>query len=479
MTVRQLTRFMPRGASDLLIRAAIAPPEQARPAWQAWTAQRSLDEASWAEVRMLPSVAARAHQLGIAADLLPRLDGIRRFVWAGTQKKLLAARPVLARLAGHGLSPVLLKGAAMIAANPAMAGRRFLRDVDILVPADQVMAAVALLGEAGWRNPRYPTPEEAALLGLARHHALDFQAADGGEIDLHRFALEPNFLPGDDDRLRARAVDAKFFDVPCQRPASEDLLVNVLEHSFRRDPDQVLDWSLDAGRLIDEGALDWAIVIDETLRRNVAVPVEARLRYLRDSCGLAVPASALEALEPASRDPVFIDEYRARQFSGLNPLRTGHGARAHGQRRRAELGLAANPPDASARAARVAPELRSSVGGRRIDILLPDGDLRRARIDIDAAADLGDGWKCLVNCGVLQLRRFRGGQNPWARLRRRWLADIPLDRRLFAAQCTDSLGLFVFGHPDGPGSGQDLAVDCTAALAPGGVLAITLRLSRA
>jgi hypothetical protein len=70
---------MPQGASDLLIQSAIAPAEQARRAWQAWTAQRSLDDASWAEVRMLPSVTARALELGIARDLLPRLDGIRRF----------------------------------------------------------------------------------------------------------------------------------------------------------------------------------------------------------------------------------------------------------------------------------------------------------------------------------------------------------------------------------------------------------------
>jgi hypothetical protein len=478
MTVRQLTSFMPQGASDLLIQSAISPPAQARRAWQAWTARRSLDEANWAEVRMLPSIAARALELGIAPEMLPRLDGIRRFVWAGAQKKLLAARPVLEQLARNGLSPLVLKGAAMIAAYPTMAGRRFLRDVDILVLPDRAMEALALIDRAGWRNPREPISEEAGLLYLARCHALGFHGPDGGEIDLHRFAMEPNCLPGDDDRLRARAVEAKFFDIPCQRPAGEDMLLHVLEHSFRRDPDQVLDWSLDAAQLIGAGSLDWDIVVDESLRRHVAVPVEARLRYLEESCGLVVPASVLAALEPAGRDPVFVNEYRARQFRGIKPWRTKRGALARGQRRRAELCLAENPPGEPDRALRAVPEVRQSAGGRRIDILLPEGELRKAHICIDAAADLADDWKCLVNCGVLQLRRFRGGESRWAKLRRRLLADVPIDLWLFAAQRTESLGLFVLRKPAGRKAEHGLAVECRATLKPGHVLAITLRLSR-
>jgi len=470
---------MPQGVSNLLVQSAISPPEQARRAWQAWSARRPLDDASWAEVRMLPSVAARARELDIAPDLLPRLDGIRRFVWAGSQKKLLAARPVLERLAGTGLSPILLKGAAMIAAYPAMAGRRFLRDVDVLVSPDRAMEAVAQLDQAGWRNARYPGAEEAGQLGLARHHALDFHGPGGGDIDLHQFALEPNCVPGDDDRLRARALDAKFFDVPCRRPAREDLLLQVLEHSFRRDPDQVLDWSLDAAQLIGDGALDWDVVVGESLRRCVAVPVEARLRYLAGTCGLAVPAPVLAALEPAGRDPVFVDEYRARQYSGRNPWRTERGARARGQRRRAELGLALSPPAETAKVLRTAPEVRQSAGGRRIDILLPDAQLRTARIHIDAEADVADDWNCLVNCGTLRLRRFRGGQGAWAKLRRRLRADIPIDARLFAAQRADRLALYVLGRRTRPKGGNGLAVECTAAVKPGQVLAVTLRLRRA
>lgn len=479
MTVRQLTHFMPQGASDLLIQSAISPPEQARRAWRVWAARRSLDDASWAEVRMLPSVAARARELGIAPDLLPRLDGIRRFVWAGSQTKLLAARPVLERLAANGLSPLLLKGAAMIAAFRGMAGRRFLRDVDILVPPDRAMDAVALINRMGWRNHRYPTAEEAALLCLATSHAVAFHGPDSGEIDLHQYALEPNCLPGDDDGLRARAVDARFFDIPCKRLAHEDLLLNVLEHSFRRDPDQVLDWSLDAAQLISADSLDWDIVVGESLRRNIAVPVEARLRYLGESCGLVVPESVLTALEAVSRDPVFVDEYRARQFSGLNPWRTERRARARGRRRRTELGLAANIPGKPGRALRAAPDVRESVGGRRIDILLPDAELREARIQIDVAAGLADNWKCLVSCGMLRLRSFRGGDGRWARLRRRLLANVPIDLRLFAAQRTESLSLLVLRRRVRTEAWHDVAVECTATLQPGHVLAVTLRLSRA
>lgn len=473
MTARRLRPFVPRGSDDLLIQAAVAPVPQARAAWQDWCARRPLDEAGWAEVRMMPSVAARAGELAIGADLLPRLDGIRRFVWTTSQKQLLAARPILAHLIGHGVPVMLLKGAALMAAYPAALGRRFLRDVDILVPAARLVEAVELAGAAGWRNPYYPGVEEAALIGLARTHALEFKGPAGGEIDLHRFALAPNFCAGDDDPLWARAVAAQFLGLPCLRPAPEDLLVAALEHSFRRDPDQVLDWSLDAARLIGDPELDWAAVVEAVQRRNIAVPVEARLRYLGERCNLAVPGPVLAALAPHCRDRVFIDECLANQHGGLKLPGARRRARLRAQYRRAELHTRGSVAASPGRPVRTRPELELGAGGRRVDVGLPDGPIRAVRVEIEAAG-VDAGWVCQVNCGAIPLRRLAGGTGWLARLRRRWFAGMAIDRRLFAAQGIDSLTLFILARRASP----PIVVDSRVDLLPGGVVTVRLRLGR-
>ncbi|NTV95557.1 MAG: nucleotidyltransferase family protein [Thiobacillus sp.] len=473
MTDRRLLGFVPQGSDSLLIQAAIAPAERARAAWQAWTAQRPLDEASWAEVRMLPSVAARAAELAIAADLLPRLDGIRRFVWAGSQKQMLAARPILAHLVGHGVPVMLLKGAALTAAYPAAMGRRFLRDVDILVPADRVAEAAGLIAEAGWRNPFYPDLEPALLLGLARTHALAFQGGAKGEIDLHRFALAPNFCAGDDDELWARARAVEFLGLSCRVPAAEDLLVTTLEHSFRRDPDQVLDWTLDAARLIGDPALDWGRVVETTIRRNLAVPVEARLRYLAERCGLAVPDQALASLAPHSRDPVFVAESLANHLDAVKSEGEVRRALVRAQRRRAEAAGRVPAPSPAAGL----PEVRQSAGGRRIDVRLPLADIRAVRVDIEDCADPAMAWRCRVHCGVIFLRRLVGGNGLRARIERLWQRHIPIERAWFDAQATGDLTLYIHPKVSDRDATPAFTVDC-ATERRGGLLVIRLRFGR-
>lgn len=478
MTVKRLIPFMPQGTDNLLIQSAVAPTDRARRAWQAWTEQRPLEEASWGEVRMLPSIVARGQELGIRHDLLPRLDGIRRFVWAKSQKQLLAARPIFEPLIAHGVPIMLLKGAAMIATYPVSMGRRFMRDVDVLVPPERIDEATDLIDLAGWRNPLYTSMEQARLLHLDRAHALEFKGPNGGAIDLHRYALAPNFCAGDDDSLWARAVTGQFLGLPCLRPASEHLLVASLEHSFRRDPDQVLDWSLDAAHLIGDATLDWAQVIETTLRRNLAVPVEARLRYLSEQCGLAVPESVLVELEPLSRDPVFVEEYLANQYGGLKLPGARQRARIRAQYKRVDLRYSGPDQGMPYRFSQRKPQICLSANNRRIDIMLPDANIRRARIEIDAAVDLNSGWVCKVNCGAVLLQYLVGGSSLFSRLRRLMHAGIAIDKRIFEAQRTDKVSLFIVPRSRRRIPEVPLNVECTAELDRSSTLLIKLHLKK-
>jgi hypothetical protein len=461
MTVRRLQGLMPAGLNHLLIQSAIAPAGQAADAWGKWSASRSLDEAGWAEVRLLPTIAARSDELGIAPELLPRLDGIRRFVWAKSQKQMIAARPLLELFSARGISLLLLKGAAVMASNREVMGQRFLRDVDLLVPWGQAVEAVRLAVEAGWKNPFYTTFEEAAHLGLERMHALEFKGGNGGEVDLHRHALAPNFLPGDDDGLWERSSKTFFLNLPCRIPSVEDHLVHALEHSVRRDPDRVLDWAVDASRLIDGGQVDWELVQKIVMDRGLAVPVEARLRYLREACAVDVPTEVVDWLSRYSMDRVYINEYLSQQFGGLKMPGHRRRARIRAAMRRAREVLSRKKkmpgPDVPS-----ALDVGQKLDGRRIDLSLPNSSTRKLRIRIRPALPVLEGWRCLVHCGPVRLSSFSSGESLWAKIQRFFYSRVTIQDVLLQAQETRQVSLYLDFRGSGGSTVSPPVVECTA-----------------
>ncbi|MBS0560009.1 MAG: nucleotidyltransferase family protein, partial [Proteobacteria bacterium] len=133
MRATQLRRYWPPESQLLLLRAILAGPETARAAWRAWCGMRDLDSASWPEVRLLANLAGRLPALDPGSALIPRIQGIRRFVWTQTQMQLAGARPLLAAIAQAGIPMMPLKGAARLA-DGVRGNARLVRDIDVLVP---------------------------------------------------------------------------------------------------------------------------------------------------------------------------------------------------------------------------------------------------------------------------------------------------------------------------------------------------------
>src|SRR5262249_40537219 len=93
-----LRRYWPPEPQILLLLVALGDRESAKRAWSDWIACNNLDNASWAEARLLASAARRVRELAPVSPWLQRLDGVRRFIWANTQLTLNKTRPLLAAL---------------------------------------------------------------------------------------------------------------------------------------------------------------------------------------------------------------------------------------------------------------------------------------------------------------------------------------------------------------------------------------------
>jgi len=172
-----------------------------------------------------------------AADpaLGPRLpDDFRRyvtFVHSENARRNRALRlqlgEAVARLNGIGVEPVLLKGAARLAdglyPDP---GWRVMRDLDLLVPRDQLAEAAACLRSAGYRFL------EGGTGWSGRHHHLPQLARDGAlaVVEVHAEPLPDRraACPAEAVIARSRAVDLG--GAAARLPAAADQLALLLVH---------------------------------------------------------------------------------------------------------------------------------------------------------------------------------------------------------------------------------------------------------
>jgi hypothetical protein len=293
---------LPTGPLDLLAKAALAPPDVARPAWSEWRRGYSLDETPWNEVRMLGAIAPRLKWLEADAGIAPRILGIRKFLYAKTQTCLLAGMDGLRALASARIPLVLLKGVARIARDPAAAQERLVRDIDVLVPFDQKGRAFAVLRDAGWRFSASGQWQSSwhAMDDAASHHAWAL-AKGNGEIDLHHFSNYLNRLIGDDDGLWRRATPIDWRGISVLLPAATDNLIVCTAHGLRSSTESTADWAIDACATIAGAAIDWDLLVAEVRRRQLDAIMLVGLRYIKEVLQKPVPAAVLHDLAATAR----------------------------------------------------------------------------------------------------------------------------------------------------------------------------------
>lgn len=173
------------------------------------------------------------HQLSLDAGAARWLAGLRRRVMAVAVNNLRRDSELaeaLARLAGGGVELLFLKGSALRAGQPGMAGR-FQCDVDVLLQRRDLPAAEALLLDLGFRlDESFQCRDD-----LLRHHFHFAYERRGAVIELH-WDVDPASPAGFVERLwegsRRVASEAGEVRVPS---AEHQLLFDCLHlsrHAF-------------------------------------------------------------------------------------------------------------------------------------------------------------------------------------------------------------------------------------------------------
>jgi hypothetical protein len=278
--------------------AAFATGSHAVIAWRDWAATKDLNALAAPELRLLPQVYRNLRSAGIPDDEIEDVvKQTTRSLWIRTRLLMRQAAQTIERFSAEGLSPLLLKGAALIARGDTDAQTRYMSDFDLLVREEEAERAYALLMAGGWQ------PVEPLTAGLLSYrHAMAFHKGEF-QCDLHWRPMWDAWDTKSDHRLRALAELQDLDGVPVRVPRASDLLIHLIMHGTRAFDVQSVRWIGDALAMIRSGSIDWSAVQEEATARQLAYPVGDALRFLREEFAAAIPDEVIRTLQaqPVSR----------------------------------------------------------------------------------------------------------------------------------------------------------------------------------
>ena len=279
----------PQGARNQLIIAAICTDEaRALAAIKSWLDQTDLDDATFAEHRLLAAITTRFDDNLKMHPEYARLCGLQRLNWTRSLMAMNAAKPVLEEMVAAGLRLILLKGACRVAMDPSEQKSRTAYDLDLLLSADNFVAAFEILVGNDWKSTR-----GESVMGLRGRissvRARNFKSGKFGDIDLHQFAYHiANQSDGFDRALFEEATPATFYDLPVFVPSAEERLAIAIGHGGW-DGHSHSDWLVDAARIVTLEEVDWDKFSRIVSARRLKGASAIALSYMTREIGVPIP----------------------------------------------------------------------------------------------------------------------------------------------------------------------------------------------
>jgi hypothetical protein len=146
-----------------------------------WSQRVDLDKVEGGSFRLLPLLYKRVAQTVQPIPQLNKLKGIYRQSLYRNSLLFHKAFAVLTELKNMGVSFILLKGTALVAAYYEDIGARPMSDVDFLIQEEDVERVLRFLKERGWQS-KYGFTQGKVVKHI---HSVDLQNQEGYELDVH------------------------------------------------------------------------------------------------------------------------------------------------------------------------------------------------------------------------------------------------------------------------------------------------------
>jgi hypothetical protein len=291
-------------------------------------------------------VAVRDYFRSVRPGVMP-LPVERQLTILSLDRELRILESVTA-LNAHGITPMLLKGAALASTVYGSFSRRPMNDIDLLVRPDEERPAETALLSAGWTRDE-AVPDE--FYYREHHHLAPLldEKGTGLHLEIHRDLFPPGHpfrYAHDELRTSARTITVGGAQALVPSPAHH--VVHAAIHFVWSHMMRTGGWNTfrDLGTLQRAGCIDWSEVIDIAQRWRATTCCYWALRLGRSLAHSFVPEWVLDRLRPQISPVVlrvlerhFIQFLTRRELScpsvylervlwskAIEPTRLGHGS---------------------------------------------------------------------------------------------------------------------------------------------------------
>jgi hypothetical protein len=299
----------PTPLQELLLKAALLTTDDALLAWKEWYGQDGLERMDNGSYRLLPLAYRNLERLGYQDPVLMKLKGVNRRAWCENHLVFRRMAPVLAEFHKAGIPTMLLKGAALTLLHYRDFGLRPMQDLDVLVPDEQALDAVALLEAQGWTRNTLP----AVALGkffLSFRHSADFTRQPQERIDLHWHVLLQACYSGADRTFWDASVPVEFEGQPTRALCPTDQLLHACVHGVVWNWVPPLRWVADAFCILESSTIDWPRLLDIAVQFRVVPALRDALTYMVKSVDAPIPVEVLQKLQSLPVTPAEQHEYQ-------------------------------------------------------------------------------------------------------------------------------------------------------------------------
>lgn len=280
---------------EALLRAALLQGEEAIRAWNYWKATTDVDRIDQGSCRLLPLLYKNLSILEVKDPLLERFKGMYKLTWRNNHLLFHKMATLLRSFHNAGIRTMLLKGSALTLLHYKDYGLRPMSDLDVLVPAEQILDAKNLLRKLGW-EPKSRLGERFTENSFSVRHAYGFEDSSGLEIDLHKHILMEFSSEGADDIFWRGADPVEIYDVSTCALNPTDQLLHVCIHGSWWNVVPPFRWIADAMTVINnsKAEIDWDRLMEEAQKCRVVLPLRNALNFIHDKFHAPVPPEVLK-----------------------------------------------------------------------------------------------------------------------------------------------------------------------------------------
>lgn len=292
--------FLPQESDTNLLRACLWEGDDARDAFSAWT--RSPDFAQMlsgngAKRRLLPLLDASLEHSRISpsAELRALLCAARMYEELRTRAYADIAGSVFRGLAAAKVPFIACRGVSNSIDLYKGDEFRHCHDIDLLINAEEVFAAVGLLERECDFNSQGARPGASPV---GRGDRVLFHSS-GLPLVLHRHSLRIPAYEFPLAELQGRAVLQKGYGTAFVALSPEDSFLHLILHAAGGSQSPGLIWLCDAWKLAASERLNWARLTERATDNLRMIPLFYALEYLHRELGAPVPARELNQLRSA------------------------------------------------------------------------------------------------------------------------------------------------------------------------------------